>query len=92
MVGGILTGIFCVPELSWTDFGGLLYTGDPTLLGSQILGILVTIVFVGVGSLIIGLIVKAIFGGLRVSKDEELSGMDMAGHSESAYPAFIGLD
>lgn len=92
MVGGILTGIFCVPELSWTDFGGLLYTGDPTLLGSQILGILVTIVFVGVGSLIIGLIVKAIFGGLRVSKDEELSGMDMSGHSESAYPAFIGLD
>ena len=29
MVGGVLTGIFCVPDLSWTDFGGLLYTGDP---------------------------------------------------------------
>ena len=24
--GGLLTGLFCVPELSWTDFGGLLYT------------------------------------------------------------------
>ena len=51
IVGGILTGIFCVPELSWTDFGGL-----------------------------------------RVSKEEEAAGMDMTAHSESAYPAFIGLD
>ncbi len=92
IVGGILTGIFCVPELSWTDFGGLIYTGDPTLLGAQCLGILVTIVFVAVGSLIIGLIVKAIFGGLRVTKEEEAAGMDMTAHSESAYPAFIGLD
>ncbi len=92
IVGGILTGIFCVPELSWTDFGGLIYTGDPTLLGAQCLGILVTIVFVAIGSLIIGLIVKAIFGGLRVSKEEEAAGMDMTAHSESAYPAFIGLD
>lgn len=92
ILGGILTGIFCVPELSWTDFGGLLYTGDPTLLGAQCLGILVTIVFVAIGSLIIGLIVKAIFGGLRVSKQEEACGMDLSAHSESAYPAFIGLD
>lgn len=92
IVGGILTGVFCVPELSWTDFGGLIYTGDPTLLGAQCLGILVTIVFVAVGSLIIGLIVKAIFGGLRVTKEEEAAGMDMTAHSESAYPAFIGLD
>ena len=36
-----LTGLFCVPELSWTDFGGLFYTGDPTLLIAQVLGIAV---------------------------------------------------
>ena len=35
ITGGILTGVFCVPELSWTDFGGLVYTGDFTLLGAQ---------------------------------------------------------
>lgn len=92
ITGGILTGLFCVPELSWTDFGGLFYTGDPTLLGAQILGILVTIVFVAVASLIIGLIIKAIFRGLRASKEQEAMGMDMSEHSESAYPAFIGLD
>lgn len=92
IVGGILTGIFCVPELSWTEFGGLLYTGDPTLLGAQVAGILITILFVAIGALIIGLVVKAIFGGLRVSKEEETCGMDMAAHSESAYPAFTGMD
>ena len=93
MVGGVLTGIFCVPELSWTDFGGLIYTGDPTLLGAQCLGILVTIAFVGVGSLVIGLIVKVCFkGSLRVSKEQEAAGMDISEHSESAYPAFNGLD
>lgn len=93
VVGGILTGIFCVPELSWTDFGGLLYTGDPSLLASQLIGIGVTVAFVVIGSLIIGLIVKVIAKGtLRVSKAEEACGMDMAAHSESAYPAFVGLD
>ena len=93
MLGGVLTGIFCVPSLSWTDFGGLLYTGDPTLLGAQCMGILVTIGFVVIGSLVIGLVVKLLFRGkLRVSKEEEAAGMDMSAHSESAYPAFIGLD
>ena len=93
IVGGICTGIFCVPELSWTDFGGLIYTGDASLLGSQILGILITIVFVGVLDVVLGLIVKACFkGSLRVSEEEEAQGLDVAAHGESAYPAYIGLD
>ena len=93
IVGGICTGIFCVPELSWTDFGGLIYTGDVSLLGSQILGILITVVFVGVLDVVIGLIVKACFkGSLRVSEEEEAQGLDVAAHGESAYPAYIGLD
>lgn len=93
ITGGILTGIFCVPELSWTDFGGLIYTGDFTLLGAQVAGILVTIVFVAVADLIIGFIVKAIFKGkLRVSEQEEAIGLDVTEHGESAYPAYLGLD
>ena len=93
VVGGICTGIFCVPELSWTDFGGLLYTGDVSLLCSQIAGIALTIVFVGVLDLVIAFIVKALFkGNLRVSEEEEAQGLDIAAHGESAYPAYIGLD
>ena len=93
ITGGILTGLFCVPELSWTEFGGLFYTGDPSLLVSQILGILVTIAFVAVADLIIGLILKACFkGSLRVSEEEEAQGLDVVAHGESAYPAYVGLD
>lgn len=93
IVGGICTGIFCVPELSWTDFGGLLYTGDVSLLGSQIAGIAITIVFVGILDVVLAFIVKACFkGSLRVSEEKEAQGLDIAAHGESAYPAYIGLD
>ena len=93
ITGGILTGLFCVPEYSWTDYGGLFYTGDPSLLISQLLGIVITIVFVAVATLVIGLIVKACFGGsLRVSDEDEARGVDIAIHGEDAYPAFDGMD
>lgn len=93
VVGGICTGIFCVPELSWTDFGGLLYTGDVSLLCSQIEGIAITIVFVGILDVVLAFIVKACFkGSLRVSEEKEAQGLDIAAHGESAYPAYIGLD
>ena len=93
IVGGILTGLFCVPELSWTDQGGLLYTGDWGLLGAQVLGILVTIAFVVVADGVLALIVRACFGGsLRVSAADEAAGLDVAVHGESAYPAYLGLD
>ena len=93
IVGGICIGIFCVPELSWTDFGGLLYTGDVSLLCSQIAGIAITIVFVGILDVVLAFIVKACFkGSLRVSEEKEAQGLDIAAHGESAYPAYIGLD
>jgi Amt family ammonium transporter len=93
VVGGLLTGLFCVPELSWTAHGGLFYTGDPSLLLSQIAGIAVTLAFVIIGALIIGLAVKKLYDGtLRVSEADEARGLDVAAHGESAYPAYLGLD
>ncbi len=93
IVGGILTGLFCVPDLSWTEYGGLFYTGDFHLVGAQVLGILVTIVFVGVCDIVLALIVKACFkGSLRVASGAEAQGLDVAEHGESAYPAYVGLD
>jgi Amt family ammonium transporter len=95
LVGGLLTGLFCVPELNtWTDKGGgLFYTGDPTLLIAQVEGILVTLVFVVIMGLIIGFLAKFVFkGSLRVDTAEENEGLDTVEHGESAYPAFNGLD
>ena len=92
IVGGILTGLFCVPDLSWTEFGGLFYTGDPSLLFAQLIGILVTLVYVVILTLAIAMVVKFACRGLRVTKEEEASGLDISQHGESAYPAYVGLD
>ena len=93
LLGGVLTGLFCVPELSWTGKGGLLYTGDPSLLVSQIVGILVTLAIVVVLDLVLVAAVRLVFGGtLRVSESEEALGLDVSEHGESAYPAYTGLD
>ena len=92
LLGGVLTGLFCVPELSWTGKGGLLYTGDPSLLVSQVLGILVTLAIVVVLDLLLVAALRAVFGDLRVSERDEALGLDVSVHGESAYPAFTGLD
>ena len=93
MVGGVLTGLFCVPELSWTEYGGLLYTGDWHLLGAQVLGILLTLAFVIVGTLVIGFACKAVAKGrLAVDAKTQSQGLDVVIHGEAAYPSFDGLD
>jgi ammonium transporter, Amt family len=105
VTGGILTGLFCVPDLAWTSsasesvvaaggsWGGLFYTGDPSLLIAQVLGIVVTIVFVAVFGAILAAIIKAIYKGkIRVSDEDEALGLDVSAHGESAYPAYVGLD
>ena len=81
------------PGSPGTEHGGLLYTGDWSLLGAQVLGILVTIAFVAIADVVLGLIIKACFAGsLRVSAEDEAAGLDVAVHGESAYPAYLGLD
>lgn len=93
LLGGVLTGLFCVPELSWTGKGGLLYTGDPSLLASQVVGILVTLAIVVVADLVLVGVIRAVFGGsLRVSEHDEALGLDVSEHGESAYPAYTGMD
>lgn len=92
ILGGVLTGLFCVPELSWTEHGGLLYTGDPSLLVDQVLGIAVTLAVVVVLDLAIACAIRALMGGRIRVDEEEAIGLDVAEHGESAYPAFSGLD
>lgn len=93
LLGGVLTGLFCVPELSWTGKGGLLYTGDPSLLVSQVVGIVVTLVIVIVLDLVLVGVLRVVFGGrLRVSEHDEALGLDVSEHGESAYPAYTGMD
>jgi Amt family ammonium transporter len=53
-------------------------------LGKQAIGAFSVMAYSLVVALIIGLILKAA-GIMRISRDDELSGIDLAEHAESAY-------
>jgi Amt family ammonium transporter len=67
-----------------SKMNGIFYGGDATLLGHQLAGVAFTIVWCGVFTAIIGLAIKYTIGW-RVTKDEEIDGIDFAEHGEAAY-------
>jgi Amt family ammonium transporter len=73
----------------WVGFasqdGGLLYGGGFDLLGTQVIGILGVIAWVGVASAVLFGILKAV-GQLRVSEEEEVAGLDVSEHGVPGYP------
>lgn len=67
-----------------TAGGGLLYGGGAELLGVQAIGVLAVIVWTAATTAISLSIIK-VFIPLRVTKDEEIEGLDIAEHGASAY-------
>jgi Amt family ammonium transporter len=54
----------------------------------QIKGVLLVGAIVFPASLVVWYIVKALFGGIRVSPEEEVEGLDIGEHGNEAYPDF----
>ena len=83
--GTICVGLFAVDKLTGTATGnGLFNGGGMTLLMVQLQGIVLVGVYTLAVSVAFWLAVKAILG-LRVSKTEELEGLDVGEHGEVAY-------
>jgi Amt family ammonium transporter len=87
--GGLLTGVFVNPSINGGK-PGLIY-GEFAQFFAQVEGILVTFVIVVLGTLLCAWTVKVLMP-LRVERKEELVGLDISEHGESAYPSFTGLD
>ena len=84
--GTICVGLFAkegVTTLSTQN--GLFYGGGFKLLGIQLLGIIAVGVFVA--SLLVWFIIKKTIG-IRVSREEEIAGLDIGEHGNIAYPDF----
>jgi len=82
IVGAIGTGVLVSESL-----GGIGYAEGVTMgaqVWTQILAVLVTIVWCGVASVILYKIVDLIIG-LRVTPEVEREGLDLASHGEAAY-------
>ena len=85
--GTIAVGLLANPDAP-AGLSGLLYTGSFTQFGIQMLGFASVAVYAAVMMLItFGLIKK--FHGLRVSAEDEITGLDLTEHGmPSAYPDF----
>ena len=75
-VGALLTGVFCSPILGATP--GLAQ------LKAQAIAVVITIVYSAIVTLVLVIVIDKTIG-LRLSEDDELSGLDLSQHGEVGY-------
>ena len=86
--GTIAVGLLANPAAP-AGLEGLLYTGSFRLLGIQTLGIIAILAWTAVTMILTFLIIRKTVG-LRVSKEEEIKGLDRTEHGlPSAYADFV---
>ena len=81
--GALATGLFANPAVNEAG-KGLLY-GNPKQLWIQTISIVATAVFTAVGTLIVIYVTKLLSGGLRVTEETEVAGLDNSIHGERGF-------
>ena len=81
--GALATGLFANPAVN--EAGKGLFYGNPKQLWIQVVSIVATAVFTAVGTLIVITITKIVTGGLRVTEENEVAGLDSSIHGERAF-------
>jgi Amt family ammonium transporter len=87
-LGTLCVGLFASVN---TESYGLFYGGGFTQLGIQALGVVVVFAWTGGISFVLFSVMKK-FMGLRVSREEEIRGLDISEHGVEAYPDFVTRD
>jgi ammonium transporter, Amt family len=86
--GTIAVGLFAQDGLTGTATGnGLFAGGGFKLLGAQLQGVVASGAYSFVSALVFWLIIKAVMG-IRVSREEEIQGLDIGEHGNEAYAGF----
>jgi ammonium transporter, Amt family len=83
LVGTLAIGLFAKGSLTG-GVAGLLYGGGFEQLGRQAIGAFAVMAYSGLVTLLIALAIKYTIG-LRVSTDDEVSGVDITEHAENGY-------
>ena len=86
--GALATGLFASLTVNPDGADGLFF-GNPRQVGIQLVGLLATWIFAFAGSWVLLKIVDALVG-LRVDEDDEVLGLDLSQHNESAYAFGFG--
>ncbi|MFC7725235.1 ammonium transporter [Nocardioides sp. GCM10028917] len=88
VVGTVLIGVFSTAEGAG-GVDGLLYGGGFGSLADQSLGVLVAVLYSGILTTVIALAIKYTMG-LRLDEEDEVNGIDLVAHGESAYDLHSG--
>jgi Amt family ammonium transporter len=80
--GAILTGVFALSSINSLGKGAI--DGNPGQVVTQLEGIAISAVYCAIATYIILIVVNATIG-LRVTKDEEMEGLDLSQHGESIH-------
>ncbi|TYR65312.1 ammonium transporter [Streptomyces parvus] len=83
IIGSILVGFFATGGVQ-SDAAGLFYGGGVEQLGKQVVGVVAVLAYSLVVSAVIALAIHRTIG-MRVSEDDEISGIDQVEHAETAY-------
>jgi len=83
--GALATGLFASKAINDAGGDGLFF-GNPGQLWTQVVAVVATYGLAIVGTAIILKVVDALVG-LRVSEEDEVVGLDLSQHSETAYAA-----
>jgi Amt family ammonium transporter len=81
--GALATGLFASTAVNAAGADGLFF-GNPGQLVTQVLAVVATVALAVVGTFVILKVVDALVG-LRVSEEDEVAGLDLSQHSETAY-------
>ena len=86
--GTIAVGLFAQEGVtSLSTVNGLFFGGGFSLLGAELAGIIAVGIFTFVSSYIVWYLLKKTVG-IRVSLQEEIQGLDIGEHGNTAYPDF----
>ncbi|OGW83663.1 MAG: ammonia permease [Omnitrophica bacterium RIFCSPLOWO2_01_FULL_45_10] len=88
--GTLCVGLFAIDKITGTATGnGLFYGGGWKLFNAQLTAVISVAIYTFIVSLIAWAILKVTIG-IRVSLQEEIEGLDIGEHGNSAYPEFLG--
>jgi Amt family ammonium transporter len=89
--GTLAVGLFAQDAITGTATGnGLFFGGGLKLLGAQAVGVLAVGAFTFGLAFAVWYVIRLIMG-MRVSREEEIAGLDLGEHGMKAYPDFQGF-
>jgi len=89
--GTLAVGLFAQDMITGTATGnGLFFGGGVKLLGAQAIGVIAVGGFTLTVAFAVWFLIKMVMG-IKVSREEELQGLDIGEHGMKAYPDFQGF-